>query len=98
MIRRVIVTERAETELHLAARWYDERCPGLGKALLAKFELTVSQIQQFPDSFEQIDATYRRAVLGRFPYFIAYRVMPDTVRILRFMPERGDPRNLTAIS
>lgn len=93
----VVVTQQAEAELHAAARWYDERCPGLGKAYLAKFELTVAQIEQFPESFERIDDRYRRAVLGRFPYFIVYRVAADSIRILRVMPEKGDPRTLRSL-
>jgi len=97
MTRRVLVTEHAETELHDIARWYDGRCPGLGKAMLAKFELTVIQIEQFPESFERIDERYRRAFLGRFPYFIVYRVVVDTVRILRVMPEKGDPQMVSQL-
>lgn len=98
MTYRVIVSEQAEAEMHANARWYDSRCPGLGAAYLAKFELTVAQIQQFPESFERINDRYRRAVLGRFPYFIAYRTVGDTVRILRVMPEKGNPRTLKTLT
>lgn len=94
----VVVTARAEAELHEVARWYDSRRPGLGRALLAKFELTVAQIQHFPESFERIDDCYRRAILGRFPYFVAYRVTIDSIRILRVMPEKGDPHKLEILS
>lgn len=94
MTIRVVVTELAESELHSTARWYDSRCPGLGKAFLAKFELTVEQIHRFPESFERINDRYRRAVLGRFPYFVVYRVLPNALRILRVMPERGDPKKI----
>ena len=94
MTYQVIVTERAETELHETARWYEARCPGIGMALLAKFEITVTQIQHYPESFERIDSIFRRAVLGRFPYFVVYRVVSGTIRILRVMPERGDPQDM----
>jgi hypothetical protein len=94
MTLRVVVTELAETELHITARWYDSRCPGLGNAFLAKFELTVEQVRRFPESFEKIDHQYRRAVLGRFPYFVVYRNATDALRILRVMPERGDPKKI----
>lgn len=94
MTWRVVVTKLAEDELHETARWYDSRRPGLGDALLAKFELTVTQIQQVPESYERFNAPYHRAPLGKFPYFVAYRVLPDAVRILRVLPERSDPRAL----
>ena len=83
--------------MHAIARWYDGKCPGLGNAYLAKFELTVAQIQRFPESFERIDDRYRRAMLGRFSHFVVYRIVGQTVRILRVMPERGDPRDLTRL-
>lgn len=76
----------------MTARWHDGRCPGLGIAFLAKLELTVEQIRRIPDCFQKINDQYRRAVLGRFPYFAAYRVAAETLRILRVMPERGDSR------
>lgn len=97
MTRQVVVTAQAEAELRQAAEWYDCRCLGLGRALLVKFELTVEQIRHFPESFERIDPCYRRALLGRFPYFVVYRIVTDTIRILRVMPEKGDPRNLTSL-
>jgi plasmid stabilization system protein ParE len=87
----VVVTERAEADLTEVIDWYEQQRAGIGKVFRAKFELTARQIERFPESFEQIDLVYRRAVLGRFPYFVAYRVLPDSVRILRVLPERGDP-------
>jgi plasmid stabilization system protein ParE len=94
MTYQVFVAQKAEADLDTQANWYEHRCPGLGTAFRAKFELAVLQIQQFPHSCTGIDSLYRRIFLGRFPYFVVYRIVSDTIRILRVMPEAGNPRHL----
>lgn len=96
MTRPVILDPLAVAEAIEAASWYDNRCPGLGKAFLAKLELTVAQIHRFPESFEEVPPVFRRAVLGRFPYFIGYRITPEAIRILAVMHERRAPNGLTS--
>lgn len=53
MTRSVVVDPQALAEAREAARWYEDRCSGLGKLFLAKLDLTVAQITQFPESFEE---------------------------------------------
>lgn len=88
----VVVTERAEADVKAIAEQCERRRPGESVVFRVRFELTARQIEQFPESCEEIDGVYRRAMLGRYPFFVAYRVLPDQVRILRVLPERGDPR------
>lgn len=94
MTQPISIDPLALADLRQASRWYDERCPGLGQVFLAKFELTVAQIRQFPEGCERIDEHLRRISLGRFPYFVAYRVLPEAIQILGVMHERRDPSRL----
>jgi plasmid stabilization system protein ParE len=88
----VVVTDRAEADVKAIAKQCELRRPGESVVFRVRFELTSRQIEQFPESCEEIDGVYRRAMLGRFPFFVAYRLLPDHVRILRVLPERADPR------
>jgi hypothetical protein len=41
---RVVSHPEADEELQAAARWYEQREPGLGEKFLAEFERTLRQI------------------------------------------------------
>jgi plasmid stabilization system protein ParE len=73
---KVVLRAAARRELREGAEWYDARVPGLGlefaRAVKAKIEL----IAQSPHLFEEAEHGTRKAVVGRFPYTVFYRVFP----------------------
>jgi len=56
-------------DLSEAARWYDERRPGLGLRFLDALEETLARIEDNPLLFRILYRDFRRALLPRpFPY------------------------------
>jgi hypothetical protein len=68
----------ADTELHAAARWYEDRVLGLGDRFLVETIEALVAIEQHPRRFAR--ASYRtsreirRRMLSHFPYLMIYEV------------------------
>jgi toxin ParE1/3/4 len=79
---KVVLRAAARRELREGAEWYEARVPGLGlefaRAVRAKIELIV----QSPLLFEEAEHGTRKAVVGRFPYTVFYRVFPARIVIV----------------
>ena len=80
------VLPEAEAELEDAARWDNDRTPGLGDDLLAEAAPVLRGIAANPYQYAQIrgrhDPTLRAALIRRFPYRIVYRVRTDEVLVI----------------
>jgi plasmid stabilization system protein ParE len=74
--RRFRFHPAAELELTEAADWYEERRAGLGAELVASVRGKVEEIIEAPGRWRAVGDT-RRAPLGRFPYVIVYRELPQ---------------------
>uniref|UniRef100_Q3APS2 Plasmid stabilization system n=1 Tax=Chlorobium chlorochromatii (strain CaD3) TaxID=340177 RepID=Q3APS2_CHLCH len=72
----------AENELHDAAKYYESRCSGLGRAFLTEITQAINQISAFPESAPMILDIVRQKVIHRFPYSIMYVNDDDGVMIL----------------
>lgn len=48
----------------------------------AELEAVAQKIGQWPESYPQFRAEFRRAILKRFPYQLIYKIEPDRIRIL----------------
>lgn len=85
---RVALHPEARAELRAAAIWYDERLPRLGDDLIAEVSSMLDEIAVRPSSFPvwpgtpAVPSCIRRAVLGRFPYAIAFELHPDHALVL----------------
>lgn len=71
-----------ETELVTAARFYEQRLPGLGCDFLDEFERGIAAIVASPLTWRLVRGDKRRHLMRRFPYGIYYRVTLDEIRIL----------------
>jgi toxin ParE1/3/4 len=93
MTRRVLVEPEAEAELQGAAEWYEEQQPGLGFALLDAAQLTYQQIQDgehgTPVAGVQTEA--RRVPISRFPLWVVFVELPDTVVVVAYAHEKRRP-------
>ena len=76
---RVQFDSAATAEAEAAARWYEEREPGLGSDFLAELDRAVSEIARSPRSWQVSpdDSRARRFVLSRFPFSIVYVMRAD---------------------
>jgi len=87
-----IVTPKAEAESQEAAQWYEERSQGLGVAFLEVVEQALADISENPFRFPVVHKDIRRALLGRFPYGVFFRVKPGRIRVIAIMRQSRNPR------
>lgn len=88
--------DEASEELDHAARWYEERRPGLGQRFLASVDITLHQIQRFPGAGAPVPAVpenlaVRQAPIKGFPYHVVYLETADTIHILAFAHDKRRP-------
>ncbi|MGH7989143.1 MAG: type II toxin-antitoxin system RelE/ParE family toxin [Limisphaerales bacterium] len=88
---RVVSHPEADDELEAAARWYEERQPGLGDAFLDEFERALRRIVAEPERWRKIRGDNRKLNFHRFPYAIIYNVRPDALYIKAVMHQHRRP-------
>jgi len=66
----------AQAELFEAARWDDDRSPGLGAAFVDAVRVATNVVLQAPQRWRLVRGT-RRYLMGRFPFAIVYRETID---------------------
>jgi plasmid stabilization system protein ParE len=81
----------AEAELAEAARFFESRVHGLGKAFIDAVELVISLIRQYPEVGTLVGQSRRRVLVRGFPYAVVYQSQPDFVLILAIAHLRRRP-------
>ena len=86
----------AAVELADAARWYEERRPGLGHRFVAAVEVTIDSLALWPLAGTPVgdpDESHhvRRAPVERFPYHVGYLVAEEQIVILAIAHDRRRP-------
>jgi plasmid stabilization system protein ParE len=76
---RYIISEKALEELNQAADYYqanvDAEC---AKFFAVRFQETLNFICDYPNAWPLVRARIRRCSLKGFPYFVLYKVNPDS--------------------
>jgi toxin ParE1/3/4 len=90
---RLVVAPAAEADLLENFRWYEERSPGLGHALVASVEAKLNTIADSPQIFRKRIGLYRLAATARFPFAIYFiwdeaNALVTVRRILHFKQDR----------
>jgi plasmid stabilization system protein ParE len=81
----------AASEVLLAREWYDSQSPGLGKEFVQALERVIDLISDLPEAFPEIGVGVRRALLGRFPYAVYYRLDSDLIEVIACLHTRRSP-------
>ena len=89
---RLVVREAAEADIAEAARWYEQRSPGLGSEFLRAVDVTLAEITRMPERYPLVRGRARRALLRRFPYGVFFVATPDLVSVVACLHARRDPR------
>lgn len=78
------ILPEVEEELAAAAAWYETKRMGLGVELIAAVNRVFEEILDAPlaSALWRDDRTYRRTIVGRFPYVIFFQVVGDVVEVL----------------
>lgn len=87
----VSVRPKAEQEAREAAKWYEDRSPGLGTAFLEIVESVLAGISENPFRFPIVHKDVRRALLSRFPYGVFFRIRRDEIRVLAIIHLSRNP-------
>jgi plasmid stabilization system protein ParE len=74
MSYQLIVEPEADSEIHAAFQWYEDKQQGLGLSFLAELDSTLVSISQSPDSRATVFADARLALVKRFPYVVCYLI------------------------
>ncbi|MGK2913843.1 MAG: type II toxin-antitoxin system RelE/ParE family toxin [Porticoccaceae bacterium] len=83
----------AEAEYLQAVRFFEERQPGLGAALVTEFESVMEPVVARPQTWKIIHPSgIRRIGLQKFPFSVFYRVLADnTPQVTAFAHHRRIP-------
>lgn len=88
----IVIRAAAETDMMLAAEWYETRALGLGTEFLRAVDACFGLIQRVPEGYQLVAPDARRARLRRFPFSVYYVATPARISILAVLHVRRDPR------
>jgi len=88
----VIIRPAAAAEIDEAYLWYESQRTGLGEEFLAEVNGMLERIGEMPELYAVLRRDTRRAMLGRFPYSLLYRLVGDEVIVVACFHGKRDPR------
>lgn len=91
MAAELIVAPEAEQDLDEAYAWYEDRRTGLGEEFLTCVDACIQGIRRVPEMHAQVFASYRRALVRRFPYAVFYEYSAGTVTVYCVFHTSRDP-------
>ena len=91
--RRLIVDKAAEQEMLVAADWYEDRQPGVGRDFLDAVDVTFRLVQSLPGvgSASRWEEDVRNISLEGFPFSVVYRELEDAVYVIAVAHDKRRP-------
>lgn len=86
------ITEIAEDEYFTAFHYYEEQQSGLGDKLEKETDAIMDKLKANPYLFQRKYKHYREALIKRFPYFIVYEIIANSVIIHSFFHAKRNPK------
>ena len=83
----------AEADIAEACAWYDAQQPGLGADFEADVDHILCLIRLYPRMYPLVKRNTRRALLGKFPYLLFYRVLNDEILVVACIHPKRDPKH-----
>ena len=78
-MRSVIVQPEAIQETDEAFGWYEDKEPGLEFRFLHDLETADAAVARRPETIQPVRSSFRRALMGKFPYAIFFEFDEDLV-------------------
>ena len=91
-IYKIEITILAEEEYSSAYNYYEDQQYGLGEKLEKEIEYVLDKLKVNPFLFQRKYKHYREAILKRFPYYIVYEIIDNTVIIHSFFHAHRNPK------
>lgn len=89
---KIDITILAEEEYSTAFSYYEEQQLGLGSKFEKETDFLMAKLKVNPYLFQRKFKHYREAVYKRFPYYIVYEVIDNTVVVHSFFHAKRDPQ------
>jgi plasmid stabilization system protein ParE len=93
MIKKAVLTSRAEKELTDSIEWYESKEKGLGSSFLLNVDAAIASVVANPEQHPRVYKSIRRVLIKRFPYSMFYLSEPYEIVILAVFHERRNPSN-----
>jgi plasmid stabilization system protein ParE len=88
---KIDFVDEARSELIEAALWYEHQEPGLGTKFRDEISSLCDKISCFPYLWRELEGGYRRVNCPVFPYFIAYRVIRQSILVFAVAHAHREP-------
>lgn len=93
----LVVTPAANHDIDEAMNWYDKQEGGLGNRFITEVQDRFIDILKFPLASRLISETsVRRILLIRWPYFIYYRVVGESIRVFAVIHTSRDSNYISS--
>lgn len=86
------ITNLAEEEYFSAFHYYEVQIPGLGIRFEKETDTLMNQLKSNPYLFQRKYKHYHEVVYKRFPYFIVYEIVDNSIIIHSFFHGNRDPK------
>ncbi|WP_084185077.1 type II toxin-antitoxin system RelE/ParE family toxin [Desulfonatronum thiodismutans] len=83
--------KEAETDIENASVWYEKQFLGLGHEFLDKIDESLDAIQNNPLMYPVVHRDTRRALIGKFPFAIYYRILDGFIIVVAVMHGSRNP-------
>ena len=94
MLRKIVLTARADGEIDEACDWYEACEPGLEEEFLRFLGKAFDAVAEHPEFYPIRFGTIRRIILKKFPYAVYYRHDEGMILIEAVFHEARDPSRL----
>jgi toxin ParE1/3/4 len=88
---RLVLRPPVEREIDEAARWYEERQPGLREQFIAAVGGAFARIAGNPRLYPLVHLDIHRASLRRFPYGVYYVLIGEDVHVIAVVHDARHP-------
>jgi plasmid stabilization system protein ParE len=87
----VVMRVQARAEFDEAFDWYEQQRTGLGVQFIEQVQAVFDQISATPELRPAVYRDVRKALVGRFPYSVFYRVGTERVIVLSVFHNKRNP-------
>ncbi|MBK6476167.1 MAG: type II toxin-antitoxin system RelE/ParE family toxin [Flavobacteriales bacterium] len=79
----LVLRSKARLDIVHGDTWYQRKSIGLGDRFLLELQRCFEQIGSNPSGFRNIHGEFRQAQVNVFPYVVIFRVVNETVVVMR---------------
>jgi len=89
---KIEITILAEEEYYSAYHYYQGQLSGLGEKFEKETDYLMDKLKTNPYLFQRKYKHYREAVFKRFPHYIVYEIIENTVVVHSFFHANRNPK------